>query len=333
MSTIGIGGGGGSRQYGTDQTQHTVQAGETLDSIARQHGVTTEALLKLNPQLQNAEKLQPGVALLLPAVLKESATPAPVHGDTVQGAQIPNLFSTEHQDPNVRQFNEAVISEVSLPALDAGSKDANYMDIKISPESMSQAPGEANESPMPGNLGYSASVFQQLLGRQPEFKGNFFLDKASSFGISKNDFEVNQDGNAVIRGNSDLQKTFQQFLERQTENASQGFLFTGGVLPGDAASWKPQFPDLPGLQEAFPTETIKPNFAPIDKEAPNKILPGRPEAFPTETIRIADNMLTRDQFEFDVQGNVVIKNQAFIKLLQQAQEGNSAISLAEIKSR
>jgi LysM repeat protein len=345
MSTIGIGGGGGSRQHGTDETQHTVQKGETLDSIAKQYGVSSDDLLKLNPQLQNADKLQPGVALLLPAVLKESATPNAVQGDTVQGAELPNLFTPEHGGDAVRQFYEPVISEVKLPALDAGSKDAGYMDVKLSPETLTLSPGEANDRPMPGNLGYTASVFQELLGRQPELKGNFFLDNASSFGISKSDFEINQDGNAVIRGNEDLQNYFKQFLGREGGKSEQGFFFTGGVFPGQATTDKEAPQNFPGFQEAFPTETIKSSVAPIDKQVPNNLLE-RAEAFPTETIksnqafptesiRLADNLLRRDQFELDVQGNVVIKNAAFIKLLQQAiQEGNNgAISLAEIKAQ
>lgn len=39
-----------------------------------------------------------------------------------------------------RQFNNALITEVGLPALDASSKDAAYMTIKLAPESIEKRP-------------------------------------------------------------------------------------------------------------------------------------------------------------------------------------------------
>src|SRR5262249_23713186 len=211
MSTIGIGGGGGPKQFKTEENLHNVQSGETLDSIAKQYGLSTDQLIKLNPQIQNADQLQPGVALLLPAVLKDSPTQNTVQIDIVQATELPNLFTPEQIPNAVRQFNQPLISEVSVPALDASSKDANTMDIKLSPETLSSSPGDASDRPMQGNLDYTASVFQQLLGRQPEMQGNVFLDKVASFDIGKNDFEINHYGNAVIRGN-DLQNYFNQFV-------------------------------------------------------------------------------------------------------------------------
>ena len=60
------GGGGG------DANQHTVQAGETLQGIAQQHGISEKALLKSNPQIKDQANLQPGELLNIPAHIRHS---------------------------------------------------------------------------------------------------------------------------------------------------------------------------------------------------------------------------------------------------------------------
>jgi LysM repeat protein len=46
---------------------HTVQRGETLSGIARQHGTTTAELLRANPQIGNPDRLAVGEVLHLPS--------------------------------------------------------------------------------------------------------------------------------------------------------------------------------------------------------------------------------------------------------------------------
>lgn len=51
---------------GAAQTTHTVRQGQTLWSIAQQHGVTLAALLKANPQIKNPNAISPGEKVTLP---------------------------------------------------------------------------------------------------------------------------------------------------------------------------------------------------------------------------------------------------------------------------
>lgn len=47
--------------------RHTVRAGETLTTIARQHGVTLRALLAANPQIADPDRIRVGQVINLPA--------------------------------------------------------------------------------------------------------------------------------------------------------------------------------------------------------------------------------------------------------------------------
>jgi LysM repeat protein len=74
---------------------HIVQPGDTLSSISRQSGISVEALLAANPDL-NPKALQPGQKILLsanakPAAAKPSATKAeaPKQSDPVRPARTP----------------------------------------------------------------------------------------------------------------------------------------------------------------------------------------------------------------------------------------------------
>lgn len=51
----------------TGTTTHTVQAGETLSSIAQRYGVSQQAILTANPQVTNPNRIYPGQALQIPA--------------------------------------------------------------------------------------------------------------------------------------------------------------------------------------------------------------------------------------------------------------------------
>lgn len=64
---------------------YTVQSGDTLTSIAAQHGTTPQGLLDLNPQITNANQIQVGQVLTVPGT--PTANPAAPVGPTgpVQG--------------------------------------------------------------------------------------------------------------------------------------------------------------------------------------------------------------------------------------------------------
>jgi hypothetical protein len=73
-----IGGPGGESPF-----EHTVQQGETLDSIASQHAVTKQALLESNLHI-TSETLQPGNVLQIPQAGRSTTTPVASTKDTIE---------------------------------------------------------------------------------------------------------------------------------------------------------------------------------------------------------------------------------------------------------
>lgn len=61
----------------TDDGTYTVQRGDTLTAIAREHGVSLPALLAANPQIRNPNLIHPGQAVNLPG---RTAAPPPAPG-------------------------------------------------------------------------------------------------------------------------------------------------------------------------------------------------------------------------------------------------------------
>jgi len=51
---------------GADAETHIVQQGESLEDIAKQHGISNDELIKHNPQIQDASQLTQGMALQIP---------------------------------------------------------------------------------------------------------------------------------------------------------------------------------------------------------------------------------------------------------------------------
>jgi LysM repeat protein len=50
-----------------NQTEHHVRLGETLSGIANQHGITLEALLAANPDIENPDRIQINQVIIIPA--------------------------------------------------------------------------------------------------------------------------------------------------------------------------------------------------------------------------------------------------------------------------
>ena len=45
---------------------YLVKAGDTLSMIARSHNTTVATLMRLNPQIENADRISPGQSIKLP---------------------------------------------------------------------------------------------------------------------------------------------------------------------------------------------------------------------------------------------------------------------------
>ncbi len=104
----------------SDPATYTVRRGDTLNHIARDHGVTLEALLGANPDIRNPNRIHPGDSLVLPssgrAPSSEVGTHTVVRGDTLgeiargHGVSLPELLrlNPEIRDPNRISVGQAV---------------------------------------------------------------------------------------------------------------------------------------------------------------------------------------------------------------------------------
>lgn len=82
----------------SQQKLHTVQPGETLYGIARKYGVTANAIIKQNPNLGNADHIEVGQVLALPANALLQNTPSS-SSSTQQGAPQTVVQSTGYDIP------------------------------------------------------------------------------------------------------------------------------------------------------------------------------------------------------------------------------------------
>jgi LysM repeat protein len=87
VGDISFGSGGGA-----GNVEHTVQAGDTFEGIAKQYGLSPEDLLAANPHIKDPGSLQPGQSLLLPAVQKALSEPTAFQGDILERGDAPSIF-------------------------------------------------------------------------------------------------------------------------------------------------------------------------------------------------------------------------------------------------
>ncbi|PWT88813.1 MAG: hypothetical protein C5B54_09985 [Acidobacteria bacterium] len=96
MSIRGIDGGISSEGWAGVGKEHTVQQGETINSIANQYQISSDQLLKLNPQLSDPNALQPGQVLNLPGSERPNEeAPLMFQADTFEKAG-PDLFGMQN---------------------------------------------------------------------------------------------------------------------------------------------------------------------------------------------------------------------------------------------
>jgi hypothetical protein len=179
---------------GENPFQHTVQQGDTLDSIAGQYGVTKHALLENNTHV-TGEQLQPGQVLQIP-----QSTAPPVASsqstDTIEykeGKVLTDLF----QEPS----NEYVPSELlgaAPPYVPVGPVVGPIVGPVV--------------DPVVGGDNIEASEVE---------KGA----EVRQVKLSADQFQINEEGNLVIN-NPDLI----DFFKTLTESAPEGQDFTLGIM-------------------------------------------------------------------------------------------------------
>jgi len=57
-----------------DRDAYVVKPGDNLSDIARQHGVSLDALIRANPQISNPNLIRPGEEVTIPTGAQASAT-------------------------------------------------------------------------------------------------------------------------------------------------------------------------------------------------------------------------------------------------------------------
>jgi murein DD-endopeptidase MepM/ murein hydrolase activator NlpD len=104
----------------TKNVKHSIKSGETLSGIARQQGITLDALLALNPEIQDPGRIQIGQVIVIPS----QATPDSESGEP----EVPQSPSTESREGRGEQIQSAaganaiLFEAESLGALDGTAK-------------------------------------------------------------------------------------------------------------------------------------------------------------------------------------------------------------------
>lgn len=153
---------------------HTVQKGETMESIAKQYGFTRDALQSANPHIH---QIQPGMSLVLPESGKTSQ-PLYFHSDILEKAADPGVFRSDpapnfpgiHLSPGQFHRNDnghLVISNSEVVDLFRSMLDRQASVLELNVQ------GQATAAKTPGDLQGlqvdklsmdASSAMKQLLG-------------------------------------------------------------------------------------------------------------------------------------------------------------------------
>lgn len=95
---------------------------------------------------------------------------ASFNGKHVTKSGVVNACNVKYESMSIRKFTDAVVSEVTFPALDGSSKEPAYMKIKLSPERITYKKGDGKK--VKGTVGaatrkWQASNFRVEIGDLP----------------------------------------------------------------------------------------------------------------------------------------------------------------------
>lgn len=131
----------------SEPARHTVQPAESLIQIANQYGVSSQDLLKANPQIANPEMIYPGDGLVIPARVSDSSS---------QGVSISNSGGVSAQQGTRSETRTTTTSDAGTVHQSTTSSSAN---VSVNPGagSVTASGGVAfNESVKSAN-GYGVS--------------------------------------------------------------------------------------------------------------------------------------------------------------------------------
>src|SRR5215471_16024037 len=167
----GISSAGGSE--GTNP-EHTVQQGDTFDSIAEQYNISSDALLKINPQIRDANSLQPGQILNVPLITSIGLPGSDAAGK--DAAKIPaSMFQSDAIEPATPEIFENQPQKIS----EKQPFDGNIFSFDIE-----QKPS------------FNDSSFD--IEQRPSFNDSSFdIEQRPSFNVSTHQFQTDPNGKLV----------------------------------------------------------------------------------------------------------------------------------------
>lgn len=208
MAIKGVGGGGTIGPGGFGESQHTVKQGDTMEQIARQYGVSTEALLKNNPSIKDPAKLQAGMLLNIPTSQPKSSSP--------KGSESKDTFEAVRKDDVLDQLTSRGQSRETKVA--AGEGQA----FKAAPgeaKAFNFGSGEAKafnfgagEARVSKPISTEISEMKPVTGRTVQ--------------LSPDQFEINDQGHLIIK-NPEISQHFKSILDTTKEsNETRALNFT-----------------------------------------------------------------------------------------------------------
>ncbi len=180
------------------QPTYTIQRGDTLSAIARQHGISLSELLAANPQVRNANLVYPGDKLDIPSsgggthqtAGAANDTPAAQPAAATGGKFDYNRIAGVKGNPNV---TPAFIKEVEAMAARLGTKPEYLMAVMSFETGGSFSPGQKNNAGsgatgliqfMPGTasgLGTSTDALARMSSTQQlQYVEKYFMQRAGA---------------------------------------------------------------------------------------------------------------------------------------------------------
>lgn len=104
---------------------YTIQRGDTLSAIAKRNGTDVATLMKLNPNIKNANLIQAGASLNLPGKSQAPAAPATITPEKMQGATNVDLSKTTSGQPQAMAETKA---QADVTVSEAAAKSTNLQE-------------------------------------------------------------------------------------------------------------------------------------------------------------------------------------------------------------
>jgi len=166
---------------------YKVQAGDTLNSIARNHGISISALKAANPGLHNPNSLKPGQTLLIPVRATAVAVTAPAHSSAADKPGKIMSWSMPASDAPIgtleepRRTTEPLPTVMTLAAVTSRADKGPERPVTVS-GSNGAAAGTARTAANRGTAPAGMRLPPQLASRRAQFSQRLLRTAMSYMG-------------------------------------------------------------------------------------------------------------------------------------------------------